>query len=54
MGFHRLEISVQDGHADGHSWARILGFTIEAKLEAYMPDASDGFLYSIVFRRREA
>lgn len=46
----RLEISVKDGHAAGHRWARKLGFACETErpLEAYLPDGGDGWVYSIV------
>ena len=41
----RLEMYVDDEFEAGHRWARLLGFNLEAKLEAFRPDGGDQCMY---------
>jgi hypothetical protein len=42
----RLEMDVEIDHAEGHRFARLLGFEVETpRLRRYYPDGSDGTLY---------
>lgn len=43
---HRLELDVQEGHEEGHRFARMIGFEKETeRLRAFYPDGSDGTMY---------
>jgi|TARA_R110000803_G_scaffold49990_4_gene103893 hypothetical protein len=45
----RIEMTVDCNHPEAHRWARLLGFTMEAKrMKAYAPDGHDCALYSRV------
>jgi len=45
----RIEMTVDCDFEQGHRWARLLGFTMEAKtMRAYRPDGGDCSLYSRV------
>jgi hypothetical protein len=47
--FRRVEMDVLWDHAEGHRWARILGFDLECpRRRAYGPDGRDYALYSRV------
>jgi hypothetical protein len=42
----RFEMDVEVGHAEGHRFARLLGFELETpRLRAFYPDGSDGTMY---------
>lgn len=42
----RYELDVEHDHAEGHRFARLLGFDVETpQLRAYYPDGSDGTMY---------
>lgn len=42
----RYELDVERDHAEGHRFARLLGFEVETpQLRAYYPDGSDGTMY---------
>lgn len=45
----RIEVSVDVNFPQGHAWAKLLGFKLEAEfMEAYLPDGRDCSLYSRV------
>lgn len=47
--FRRVEISVDCEFAEGHRWARLLGFEMEAeRMRGYRPDGGDCALYARV------
>lgn len=42
----RYELDVEIDHAEGHRFARLLGFEVETpRLRTYYPDGSDGTMY---------
>lgn len=48
-GHRRIEMAVDCDFPQGHRWARLLGFTLEAeRLKAYRPDGGDCALYARV------
>lgn len=45
----RIEASVEVNFKEGHRWAKMLGFELEAsRLRAYLPDGQDCSLYARV------
>ena len=44
--FRRIETSVSCEFAQGHRWARMLGFKREGRMQAYTPDGRDCDLYA--------
>jgi hypothetical protein len=44
----RVETSVDSDFAEGHRWARLLGFENEGRMRAYTPDGRDCNLYARV------
>lgn len=46
--FRRIELAVDATFGNGCRWARALGFDLEARARAFMPDGRDAFLYSRV------
>lgn len=44
----RVECYVDAGFEQGERWARLLGFTHEAKLRAFLPNGNDAHLYARV------
>lgn len=48
-GYRRIEISVDCDFSEGHRWARLLGFEMEAeRMRGYRPDGGDCALYARV------
>jgi hypothetical protein len=48
--FRRVQTTVRSDFAAGHRWARALGFTAEARLEAWGPEGDDYHIYKRVRR----
>lgn len=46
--YRRIEMAVKVGFPPGCHFADLLGFEIEQKARAYLPDGSDAFLYARV------
>lgn len=46
--YRRIETSVATQFAEGHRWARLLGFVNEGTMRAYTPDGRDCDLYARV------
>lgn len=46
--YRRIETSVATNFAEGHRWARMLGFEREGTMRAYTPDGFDCDLYARV------
>jgi hypothetical protein len=44
-GYHRLFTLVEASFVEGHRWAQILGFKMEAVLKKYRPDKRDVAVY---------
>lgn len=49
-GIWRVEIAVMAGFQAGYRWAHRLGFKVDCRMEAFLPDGGDAFVYSRVFR----
>jgi hypothetical protein len=48
--YHRVEMAVKCSFEEGHRWARILGFELEAPLmKRYDPQGEDYSLYARIF-----
>jgi len=44
---HRIEMTVDCDFPQGHRWAKMLGFTMEAeRMRGYRPDGGDCALYA--------
>lgn len=46
--FNRLETAVKTDFAEGHRWARMMGFVREGTMRGYAPDGCDYDLYARV------
>lgn len=46
----RIDMSVRENNAHGHRLAKMMGFTLECKLEAYHPSGDDMYMYKRIKR----
>jgi hypothetical protein len=47
----RVEALIVDGHANGHRWVKLLGFTLETPkaMKGVLPNGEDAYMYARVF-----
>ncbi|TQV80771.1 GNAT family acetyltransferase [Denitrobaculum tricleocarpae] len=50
QSLRRIEMTVDAAHTAGHRWARMLGFQLEGRLQAYTPEGRDCDLYARIKR----
>lgn len=49
QGLHRVSLTVKSGYTKGNRFAESLGFKLEGKMSAFLPDATDANLYARLF-----
>lgn len=43
--WRRIEMQVDAEHGEAIRWARMLGFEVESKMRAFLPDGRDAFMF---------
>lgn len=43
--YRRIEMQVDAEHAQAVRWARLLGFDVESKMRAFLPNGRDAFMF---------